>query len=82
MRQRRQLEGLTRRFIGLVPRREFTQFLMNKREQFIGSLWAPKSRAAFLRLTLTNADVSACQKEAPPGVTVRPVWEWLLEREK
>ena len=41
-----------------------------------------RNKAAFLLLTLTTADVSICQKEAPPGVTVRPAWEWLLEREK
>ena len=41
-----------------------------------------RSKAAFLLLTLTTADVPIGQKEAPPGVTVRPAWEWLLEREK
>jgi len=41
-----------------------------------------RNKAAFLLLTLTTTDVPACQKEAPPGVTVRPAWEWLLEREK
>jgi hypothetical protein len=41
-----------------------------------------RSKAAFLLLTLTTADVPIGQKEAPPGVTVRSAWEWLLEREK
>ncbi len=39
-----------------------------------------RNKAAFLLLTLTTADVSISQKEAPAGVTVRPAWEWLLER--
>jgi predicted AAA+ superfamily ATPase len=56
-----------------VRRREFAA---------MRELISPKSKASILLLTLTTADVSACQKEAPPGVTVRPVWEWLLEREK
>jgi predicted AAA+ superfamily ATPase len=41
-----------------------------------------RSTAAFLLLTLMTADVPIGQKEAPPGVIVRPAWEWLLEREK
>ena len=41
-----------------------------------------RNKAAFLLLTLTTTEVSICQKEAPPGVIVRPAWEWLLEREK
>jgi predicted AAA+ superfamily ATPase len=45
-------------------------------------LISPNSKAAFFLLTLTTADVAVYQREAPPGVTVRPVWEWLLEREK
>ena len=32
-----------------------------------------------LLLTLTGGDVHAAQTDAPPGVTVRTVWEWMLE---
>jgi hypothetical protein len=54
-----------------------------KREfRSLTELLSLRSKAAFLLLTLTTADVPIGQKEAPPGVTVRPAWEWLLEREK
>ena len=54
-----------------------------KREfRSLTELLSLRSKADFLLLTLTTADVSIGQKEAPPGVTVRPAWEWLLEREK
>jgi predicted AAA+ superfamily ATPase len=55
-----------------------------RKREFAGlrELILPRSKAGFLLLTLTTADVSVCQKDAPIGVTVRPVWEWLLEREK
>ncbi|SPE63375.1 conserved hypothetical protein [Verrucomicrobia bacterium] len=56
-----------------VRRREFAA---------LRELRSLRSKAAFLLLTLTTADVSVCQNETPPGVTVRPVWEWLLEREQ
>lgn len=39
------------------------------------------NKATFLLLTLTTTDVAVWQKEVPAGVTVKPVWEWLLERE-
>lgn len=56
---------------------------VRKREfRALTELLSLRNKAAFLLLTLTTADVSICQKEAPPGVTVRPAWEWLLEREK
>ena len=35
-----------------------------------------------LLLTLTTTDVSICQKDVPPGVTVKPAWAWMLEGEK
>jgi uncharacterized protein len=38
-----------------------------------------RNKAELLVLTLTTTDVSLCQKEAAAGVTVKPVWEWLLE---
>ena len=41
-----------------VRRREFAA---------LRKLISPKSKASMLLLTLTTADVSACQKEAPPG---------------
>jgi predicted AAA+ superfamily ATPase len=47
----------------------------------LAELLPPRHNAALLLLTLTSADVSLCQPEAPAGVTVRPAWEWLLERE-
>lgn len=36
-------------------------------------------RTSTLLLTLSSSDVPMAQAEAPHGVTVRPVWEWLLE---
>ena len=38
-------------------------------------------RADGLLLTLTGGDVHAAQTDAPAGVTVRTVWEWMLESE-
>ncbi len=58
---------------GDVRKREFRPLL---------ELLSLRSKEAFLLLTLTTADVSICQKEAPPGLTIRPAWEWLLERGK
>jgi hypothetical protein len=46
------------------------------------ALLSLRINAAFVVLTLTTADVPICKKEAPPGVIVKPAWEWLLEREK
>jgi hypothetical protein len=43
----------------------------------LAELLSLRNKAAFLVLTLTTADVSICQKEAPPRLTVRPAWEWL-----
>ncbi len=37
-------------------------------------------RVPGLLLTLNTSDAHAAQAEAPRGVTVRPAWEWLLER--
>ncbi len=37
-------------------------------------------RAQALLLTVTGSDVVAAQAAAPAGVTVRTVWEWMLER--
>jgi len=42
---------------------------------------ALRTKAEFLLLTPTTTDVSV-QKEVPPGVTIKPVWEWLLEHAK
>jgi hypothetical protein len=36
-------------------------------------------RAQTLLLTLTTGDALSAQSEAPAGVAVRPVWEWILE---
>ncbi len=36
-------------------------------------------RAEALLLTLTGSDVLAAQPDTPAGVTVRTVWEWMLE---
>ena len=41
---------------------------------------ALRTQASFLLLPLTTTDVSIYQKEVPSGVTVKPAWEWLLER--
>ncbi len=38
-------------------------------------------RAQGLVLTLTSTDALQAQAEAPQGVRVRPVWEWMLEKE-
>lgn len=40
---------------------------------------ATKAKADCLLLTLTTTDVAIAQKDAPAGVKVKPVWEWLLE---
>jgi predicted AAA+ superfamily ATPase len=40
---------------------------------------ASSAKTKLLLLTLTTTDVSVCQKEAGPDVTVKPVWEWLLQ---
>lgn len=32
-----------------------------------------------LLLTVSSTDAAAAQQVAPPGVTVRPAWEWMLE---
>jgi predicted AAA+ superfamily ATPase len=37
------------------------------------------NRLGALVLTSTSTGLSHAQAEAPKGVTVRPVWEWMLE---
>lgn len=37
-------------------------------------------RAQALLLTLTSGDVIAAQADAPTGVTVQTVWNWMLEQ--
>jgi predicted AAA+ superfamily ATPase len=36
-------------------------------------------RTQALLLTLTGSDVHAAQTDAPAGVSVRTVWEWMME---
>lgn len=38
-----------------------------------------RTRAKLLLLTLSSSDVPLGEQEVPPGVTVKPAWEWLLE---
>lgn len=54
----------------------------NREFAALRELSTPKIKADVFLLTLTTSDVSFCQKKTPPGVTVKPVWEWLMEREK
>jgi predicted AAA+ superfamily ATPase len=41
---------------------------------------AAKTTLDCLFLTMTTTDVAIAQKDAPSGVRIRPVWEWLLEK--
>jgi len=47
----------------------------------LGDALPAHRRAKGLLLTLTSTDAMLAQAEAPKGVTVRPAWEWMLERE-
>lgn len=48
----------------------------------LAELGSSRTKGRFLLLTLLSGDVSLCQKEAPPGVVVKPAWEWLLRRDE
>ncbi len=60
---------------------DLTDRAVREREfRALGDVSQARRRIAGLLLTSTTSDALAAQREAPTGVTVRPAWQWLLER--